>query len=292
MKVCRPFVSLRSAALARAALGVALGSSGLSCVERTDDVGATGSETHFLIECSESCAAGLDCIGGVCTSPCTSDESCAIWSAAAVCSADPAALQPGTCDVQCSVAADCAPLGAGYRCQAGSCRSASLQVPPEAPMGSAPPEFEVLEMRRAGAALAAAGSNCDPRDYMGTYFVDLPARQVSWANCSDEVTDGVYLSSTGQWPLADADRDDLLAAYRALRVGVSETCEQAPGWSFLDVTTADSLHFGYADETLGGCPITERGRLPIRDLSAFYQTLAPLISDRPRGFERESSTER
>ena len=287
MMVDRPFFALQRASLARAALCLVLGSVGLACVERSDDLGATGSETHFLLECSETCAAGLDCVAGVCTSACASDEGCAIWSSAAVCSAEPGAVEPGVCDVQCSVAADCASLGAGYRCAAGACRSAALASTEPAP-GSLP-SFEVLELRRLLDDAPAGGSNCDPRELSAAYFVDLPARQVSWVSCADDARNRIYLSSTGQWPLADGDRADLLAAFARLRVGDSELCYESGG-GFLDVTTADSARFSYGDDALGKCPVRQLGRTPVINLSNFYSALATIVSDRPRGLPRDEST--
>lgn len=292
MMVYHPYVSRHSAALARMALGVALGASGLSCVGRTDEPGATGSETHFLIECSETCAAGLDCIGGVCTSPCTSNEGCAIWSSAAVCSAEPAAVEPGVCDVQCSVAADCATLGAGYRCEAGACRSAA-RVDAELGASRLPAAFDVLELRRIdNDEPPAAGSNCDPAELTRAYFIDLPARQVSWVYCEDDARNNIWLRSAGQWPLADDDRDALLAAYAQLQPGVSDLCVAASGGAFLDVTTADAARFSYGDDALGGCSVTQLGRVPITNLSTLYAILAERSYNGPRGVPREDSTER
>src|SRR5262245_21098286 len=196
MKAHRP-LTRQTPGLAPLALSLALGSLGPACVERADDLGATGSETHFLLECSESCAAGLDCIGGVCTRACSEDAVCTSFSAAAVCTAEPGSAEPGACDVQCSVAADCAAIGVGYRCLDGSCRSA-MPASGESTADDLPP-FDVLELRRLIDDQPAAGSSCDPRDFAGAYFVDLPARQVSWSYCEDDARDRVYRSSTGQW---------------------------------------------------------------------------------------------
>lgn len=286
MKACRPLVSRDGAVCALVGVALLLAS---SCVGRADDLGATGSETHFLIECTESCAAGLECLGGVCTSACASDASCATWSEAAVCSAGPADTELGTCDVQCDVAADCAPLGSGYRCQQGFCRSATA-VGVESAAASLPP-FEVLELRRLLPTEPLAGSECDPRDASGVYFVDLRSRQVSWSFCEDEGRSRIFERTTGQWPLADADRDDVLAAYGQLQVGVSEPC-LGDGGSLLDVTTADSARYTYGDDSFEPCDVRRLGRVPVGNLSPFYTTIAPLFYDRPRGLPREEPTDR
>src|ERR1041384_4118742 len=36
----------------------------------------TGSETHFLTRCDQSCEQGFDCVCGVCTKACTETASC------------------------------------------------------------------------------------------------------------------------------------------------------------------------------------------------------------------------
>src|SRR5690606_24661689 len=43
----------------------------------------SGSETHFLLRCIESCGAGFECLGGVCTRDCETDTDCSDLSAAA-----------------------------------------------------------------------------------------------------------------------------------------------------------------------------------------------------------------
>lgn len=129
----------------------------------------------------------------------------------------------------------------------------------------------------------------DPREFSGAYFVDLQARQVSWAQCVDDDRNRIFLRSTGQWPLADADRDDLLAAYGKLQVGVRDACT-GPGGSFLDVTTAESNRYIYGDDSYKPCDVGRVGRVPISGLGPFYSTLAPLVYDRPRGLPREGSS--
>jgi hypothetical protein len=295
MTVSRPFVSRHSAALGRVALGMALGmalgASGLSCVERSDDLGATGSETHFLLECSERCEAGFECMGGVCTSPCTSDAVCTAFSPAASCSAPPGAAEPGVCDVQCTLAGDCASLGAGYRCQAGSCRSAT-SVGVGGVAASLPPVFDVLELRRIdNDEPPGPGSDCDPRALDSAYFIDLSARQVSSVSCFPRPRTNVWLGSSSSWAISDADRDALLAAYAQLQVGVSEACS-GPGGTFIDVTTADSARFSYGDESYFPCDVGRIGRTPIANVLPLYQTLVILSLDASREQARDGSSDR
>ncbi len=84
-----------------------------------------GGESHFLQYCDDDCAAGLDCIAGVCTKGClVSDMSSCSAFAGAVCTA--ASVEPGAvavCDVDCAVDADCSGLGSAHRCEGGFCRS-------------------------------------------------------------------------------------------------------------------------------------------------------------------------
>jgi hypothetical protein len=291
MMICRPSTPRHSAALALVAFGMALGSLGLACGGKTDDLGVTGSETHFLIECSETCASGLDCIDGVCTSPCSSDEVCASLSSAAVCTAG--STEARVCDVPCSVAADCATLGAGYSCRAGSCRGAALDKGTELAATELPADFAMLELRYIGEAAPGAGSNCDQRVYMGAYFVDLSSSQVSWADCTRARGTDVYVHSVREWSLLDVDREDLLATYRQLRVSAEDTCDVGAGMRTLDLTTVDSVRFGYADAEHSGCPVSRLGRTRfVGDLTDLYETLGPIFYDRPRGIPHEDSMQR
>lgn len=91
----------------------------------------TGSETHFLTACTESCAAGADCVCGTCTQTCAADADCSALASSATCvalaprvaegrcSAEDA---PSACDVSCLGPDDCVALGAGYDCVSGYCR--------------------------------------------------------------------------------------------------------------------------------------------------------------------------
>jgi len=95
---------------------------------------SVGSESHFLAYCSGSCADGLDCIGGICTRSClTQQGSCSDLAASARCTN--ASVEPGqvaVCDVSCSGAAECSALGSNYGCDAGFCRT-----PSSSPLGNA-----------------------------------------------------------------------------------------------------------------------------------------------------------
>jgi len=93
-----------------------------------------GGETHFLHACEDTtgCGLGLDCVCGVCTKPCTTDNICETSSSLATC--EPAGTPNGACvnpqaspvcDVECSVNADCNSLGSGFTCEQGSCRKLS-----------------------------------------------------------------------------------------------------------------------------------------------------------------------
>jgi len=83
----------------------------------------SGGESHFLIQCDDTCANGLSCISGVCTKSCVVDEDdCDDLHASAECTDS---LEPGAvamCDVACNDDEDCESLGANYACEAGQCR--------------------------------------------------------------------------------------------------------------------------------------------------------------------------
>jgi hypothetical protein len=86
---------------------------------------SVGSESHFLAYCSGSCAAGLDCIGGICTRSCLTEQtSCGDLATGASCTNQ--SVEPGrvaVCDVSCGGPADCSALGSRYGCEAGFCRA-------------------------------------------------------------------------------------------------------------------------------------------------------------------------
>ena len=90
-----------------------------------------GSETHFMQLCSDdTCGDGLQCICGVCTEACKSDDACKDLADGASCeSADADSKACGdsvpparTCDARCERDADCKSLGSQFACMNGGCR--------------------------------------------------------------------------------------------------------------------------------------------------------------------------
>jgi hypothetical protein len=99
-----------------------------------------GSESHFLSDCDGSCASGLSCLCGVCTSSCVAPSDCVAFDGAATCvsladrgtgttcaQADATAF----CDVPCSSSTACTGLDPRYSCNRGYCRSDPLSRPNE-----------------------------------------------------------------------------------------------------------------------------------------------------------------
>jgi hypothetical protein len=88
---------------------------------------SVGSESHFLEHCEGSCEGGFDCIGGICTRPClTEQSSCAALAVNAACTNQ--SVEPGqvaVCDVSCGAGTGCGALGVDYACESGYCRKAS-----------------------------------------------------------------------------------------------------------------------------------------------------------------------
>ena len=86
-----------------------------------------GSESHFLAYCGDGCGAGLDCIGGICTRSCLTDQtSCSDLAANAACTNQ--SVEPGqvaVCDVSCAGRSGCTALGTDYACDGGYCRKAN-----------------------------------------------------------------------------------------------------------------------------------------------------------------------
>lgn len=85
-------------------------------------------ESHFLTPCvdSDECAAGLECLCGLCTVACETDETCAAAVTGAHC-VDPAACEGGAriCILGCETDADCDPESTGaLRCLEGACVAA------------------------------------------------------------------------------------------------------------------------------------------------------------------------
>lgn len=95
----------------------------------------TGSETHFLSACTESCVAGAECLCGACTQTCGADADCSALSSSAACvSLGPRVAEgrcstddtPSVCDVSCLDVKDCATLGTDFDCVSGYCRRGTL----------------------------------------------------------------------------------------------------------------------------------------------------------------------
>jgi hypothetical protein len=99
-----------------------------ACGGKTTATPVLGSESHFLMHCTDACDDGLSCIGGICTRSCvTGQDSCSELAEAATCTNQ--SVEPGNiavCDVSCSGRADCTPLGDGHLCDGGFCRLAAL----------------------------------------------------------------------------------------------------------------------------------------------------------------------
>lgn len=91
-------------------------------------------ETHFLESCDTGCAAGYECLCGVCTLSCDDDQVCEGELDAATCQASNSACgsEASVCDVACSDDDDCAEMGEGFQCQSGQCRDADYE-PPDPP---------------------------------------------------------------------------------------------------------------------------------------------------------------
>jgi hypothetical protein len=104
-----------------------------ACGGKSDSVPVVGSESHFLMRCSDGCdSEGLACIGGICTRSCIIGENaCSELASAARCTDQ--SVEPGNvavCDVSCSTRADCAALGDGHVCNGGFCRLGAAEGQP------------------------------------------------------------------------------------------------------------------------------------------------------------------
>ena len=109
----------------RIALGTLLGALLVgACGGTVGKAPSIGSESHFLAFCAQDCGPGLDCIGGICTRACLTDQSsCADLAANAACTNQ--SVEPGrvaVCDLSCADGNSCAALGADYACDSGYCR--------------------------------------------------------------------------------------------------------------------------------------------------------------------------
>lgn len=90
----------------------------------------SGSETHFLLQCSESCGEGFECLSGVCTRDCEADVDCSDLSSVAVCA------DPGQgCRVFCDADRDCTDANDDWVCDDGQCISSKPPIDaPECPL--------------------------------------------------------------------------------------------------------------------------------------------------------------
>jgi hypothetical protein len=89
------------------------------------------SESHFLVTCDSTCPGGLSCVCGKCTKPCEADDSCRALASEARCYTPGKRCQGVTtssCGVGCTDNADCAVLGAAYRCDGGFCGAGASVV--------------------------------------------------------------------------------------------------------------------------------------------------------------------
>lgn len=95
-----------------------------ACAKSSDPV--QGSQTHFLVECDSSCPSPLECVCGVCTTPCDDNDACAMLSTEAQCLAPASGSACGSaetvCDVECNSDDDCEPIGDALTCEDGRCR--------------------------------------------------------------------------------------------------------------------------------------------------------------------------
>jgi polyhydroxybutyrate depolymerase len=98
----------------------------------------TGSETNFLVHCTDQCEDDLTCLCGVCTRACTRAEHCSDIAKGAECvpavpSSDettgPTPQQGSICELTCRDASGCSSLGEGYRCESGFCRKGEARCP-------------------------------------------------------------------------------------------------------------------------------------------------------------------
>lgn len=138
-------------------LGLLLAGLWLAVACRSQESPQEGSETHFLQNCQSGCAAGMQCICGVCTKSCTHQSECAAWSDLARCAplgprvAEQrcSASEPGAmCDAACLTDLDCSQLAADRVCDQGYCRERGARNAPVvaacAPSNLAPNDVLIL----------------------------------------------------------------------------------------------------------------------------------------------------
>jgi polyhydroxybutyrate depolymerase len=131
----------------------------------------TGSETHFLVHCENTCALGLTCLCGVCSRACSNSDECSALASGATCvpvaSRPPGAAcanapTPSFCDLACGVDADCAGLTGGHRCLGGYCR-----LPPDGGAAAVCPATSLVPGDNDGSVQVG--------DTTRTYVVRVPA---------------------------------------------------------------------------------------------------------------------
>jgi hypothetical protein len=245
---------------------------GMACGGQTDPDGVMGSETHFLIQCSNECAPGLECIRGACTTPCSDDGACSALSSAAVCSSGPDGSAAAACDVPCATSSDCDVLGSAHQCQAGLCRAVA---PLAGDLGSMPAALERFEVRRYLETSGDAASTCDPMVSSISIIVEPSAHQLTWESCDHLRNTNTYSPTRGTVLLSDADLRTALDAYGSLRLDTAGYCDNfGGGLSTLDVITTDDAHLYYGDEYHAGCPAKRLGRTRfVQHLDELYVTL-------------------
>jgi hypothetical protein len=127
----------------------------------------SGGESHFLRHCQTTCAAGLECISGLCTRAClVGQDSCEDLASDASCT--DRSIEPGAvavCDLECASNRGCSALGEGFICEDGFCRGPALgndPLPnePTAGAGGGPAIDE--------ACVAATNAGCDPDEVCAT----------------------------------------------------------------------------------------------------------------------------
>jgi hypothetical protein len=100
----------------------------------------TGSQTHFLVPCEDSCPAPFACLCGVCTTVCGGDFACEGFSPGAACLDTTSIAAPcetaRMCDVPCSANDGCSLLGVRFTCESGRCRESVSDPPASSPDAS------------------------------------------------------------------------------------------------------------------------------------------------------------
>jgi hypothetical protein len=155
------------------------GALGAGCGGATRSTPRIGGESHFLHWCNGSCdEPGLECISGLCTSPCVVAEPNAC-SALPPASCTDQSIEPGAvaiCDVACHGNADCTVLGDEFACDGSFCR-----VP------ASPSTSELADASNAGATslgsegeITSAGGNGGTDSAGPNCLQCLPVSSLEW----------------------------------------------------------------------------------------------------------------